>query len=271
MAVTGGRDLALRGVGVVVTRDDAPDFPLTRALEALGARVLYWPTIRPAPPLDAGPLEDSIERLAEFDWAAFTSPRAVEAVARRRRELPPELRVAVVGWSTGEWAGRHGWRVDVLPERQTAESLVAELDAAGLARGDRVFFPASEIARPTLEAGLARLGAEVVRVTAYRTLPAELDRAACRRAIEAGQAQVISLTSPSSLENLRRALGEELFGRACGGAVMAAIGPTTAAAVRESGCAQVIEASDHSLSGLVRRIAEWAGDTSHRRGDELSS
>jgi uroporphyrinogen-III synthase len=258
--VTRRVDRPLEGVGVVVTRPDDADAELPRALEELGARVLRWPTTRWAPPADPGPLDDAVRRMDEFRWVVFTSPRAVQAVAERMDRLPAGVRVAVVGRTTGARVQHAGWSVDVIPEVQTAAALVEAMAGAGLEPDERVLFPASEIARDTLEAGLARLAARVTRVTAYRTLPAPLDGEACARALARGEVQVISLTSPSSLEYLRSALGEEGFRAAAEGTVLAAIGPTTAAAVRAAGARQVIEAQDHSVPGLARRIAEWGED-----------
>jgi uroporphyrinogen-III synthase len=247
----------LTGVGVVVTRDDGADATLSGLLRELGATVLSWPTIRAAAPSDPRPLRDAVERLGDFDWVVFTSPRAVEAVAEWRPAPPARLRAAAVGASTQAAAEARGWRVEVVPRVQTADALVDALRAGGVGAGTRVFFPASEIALDTLEAGLRALGAEVCRVTAYRTVGADLDRDGCAHALESGEVDVISFTSPSAVENLRSALGERLFRAGAARAVMAAIGPTTAAAVRAAGAAEVIEAAEHSLAGLAERIAQW--------------
>ncbi|MFW5951793.1 MAG: uroporphyrinogen-III synthase, partial [Gemmatimonadota bacterium] len=69
--------------GVVVTRDEGQNGPLGRLLRERGFRVHYWPTIRIAPPADPGPLEAALAELGSFDWAVFTSPRAVAAVVER--------------------------------------------------------------------------------------------------------------------------------------------------------------------------------------------
>jgi uroporphyrinogen-III synthase len=263
-------DRPLVGVGVVVTRDEDADEPLSGALRSLGATVLSWPTIRTSPVSDPGPLRAVLDRLESFDWVVFTSPRAVEAVAEGSPAWPAALRVAAVGRSTKAAAESMGWRVEVVPGTQTAEALVSALGAEAVGAGTRVLFPASEIAHATLESGLRGLGAEVVRVTAYRTVPAPLDRDSCAHALDSGQVGVISFTSPSSVANLRAALGDRLFAAAARQAVMAAIGPTTADAVRAAGAARVIEASQHSLAGLAERIAEWGSDTMRQERHELS-
>lgn len=267
--MTGRAEAPLAGIGVVVTRPEDEDAPLASALRAYGARVVAWPVIRWAPPADPAPLAAALRDPDRFDWVAFTSPRAVDAVAERIDGWPPGVRVAVVGESTGLAAEGRGWRVDLVPTAQTAEALVAAFGRAGLGAGARVLLPASEIARPTLAEGLRALGAEVVEVTAYRTLPAALDADACRATLRADAVRVISFASPSAVENLRAALGPALFDELAGRVVLAAIGPTTAAAVRAAGGTQVIEATDHSLEGLASRIAEWGKDQQREGPDGL--
>lgn len=250
----------LAGIGVAVTREDGAEATLATLLRDHGATIVSWPAIRWAA-ADPAPLDAALARLGQFQWVVLTSPRAVEAVAARDPVWPPPLRLAAVGGATRAAAEARGWPVHLVPSIQTAEALVDALAGAGVGPGTRVLFPASEIARDTLETGLRRVGAEVVRVTAYRTLAGELDREACARVLTAGQVQVISVASPSAVEGLKAALGDRLFTMAAARTVMAAIGPTTAAAARAAGVDRVIEASDHSLAGLADRIAAWAAST----------
>jgi uroporphyrinogen-III synthase len=260
----------LVGIGVAVTREEGDEATLATLLRDRGATIVSWPAIRWAP-ADPGPLDAALAGLGAFHWVVLTSPRAVEAVAGRDPTWPPSLRLAAVGGATRAAAEARGWPVHVVPSIQTAEALVAALAGAGVGAGARVLFPASELARDTLETGLRRLGAEVVRVTAYRTVPAELNREACARALAAGEVQVISVASPSAVEGLKAALGDRLFATAAASTVMAAIGPTTGAAARAAGVDRVIEASDHSLAGLADRIAAWAASTreeQHELSDE---
>ena len=245
------------GVGVVVTRDEADDGPLSTLLADHGFRVLHWPTIRTAPPEDPGPLEAALAELEDYDWAVFTSPRAAAAVAGL--EPPPALSVAAVGEATADALAEVGWVVDLVPDTQTGEALVVALAEAGVGEGDRVLFPASAIARDTVPDGLERLGADVTEVVAYRTEPAPLDVASCRTALESGAVEVLTFTSPSTVQNLRAALGPRLFALAARRARAVAIGPTTAEAVRAAGFDDVVVAEPHSLEGLAARVADVAG------------
>ena len=252
-----GARTAPTGAGVVVTRDEAEDGPLSTLLADHGFRVLHWPTIRTAPPEDPGPLEAALAGLDDYDWAVFTSPRAAAAVAGL--EPPPALSVAAVGETTAEALAEVGWVVDLVPATQTGEALVVALAEAGVGEGDRVLFPASAIARDTVPDGLERLGAEVTEVVAYRTEPAPLDVASCRVALESGAVEVLTFTSPSTVQNLQAALGPQLFALAARRARAVAIGPTTAEAVRAAGFDDVIVAEPHSLEGLAARVADLAG------------
>ena len=243
-------------MGVVVTREEAEGGLLSELLADRGFRVYHWPTIRTAPPADPGPLEGALKVLDTFTWAVFTSPRAAKVVEGQRR--PDGLKVAAVGESTGEALADVGWMPDRVPGTQTGRSLVIELRDAGMGPADRVFFPASAIARETIPEGLTALGAEVVEVEAYRTEPAPLDEAACRAELEAGAIGIITFTSPSTVQNLQEALGPETFGLAVRRTRAVAIGPTTAEAVRSAGFDDVAVADPHSLEGLAQRVAEVA-------------
>jgi uroporphyrinogen-III synthase len=120
-----------------------------------------------------------------------------------------------------------------------------------------VFLPLSAIARDTLPDGLAHVGADVVRVVAYRTAPSAPPSDACRGALESGQARILTFTSPSTVENLMVALDPDVADLARTRTRAVAIGPTTAAAVRKAGF-DVVVAEPHSLEGLAERVAELA-------------
>lgn len=245
------------GIGVAVTRDEVEDGPLTTLLADRGARVYPWPTIRTAPPVDPGALRAALRELEIFDWIVVTSPRA--ALAIRAVKPPASLRVAAVGEATAAALEDVGWAVDLVPGEQTGEALVAALQEAGVGVGTRVLFPASAIARDVVPAGLEALGAQVLRVVAYRTEPAPLDVAVCRAELESGAVTVITFTSPSTVQNLQEALGPEVFGLAVRRTRAVAIGPTTAEAARAAGFEAVLVADPHSLDGLADRVAELAG------------
>jgi uroporphyrinogen-III synthase len=245
--------------GIVVTRAEDEDGPLTKLLEEAGARVLHWGTIRFAPPEDPAPLHRALGELDHYHWVAFSSPRAVEAVTSRVPEPPPDLRVAAVGSSTARSLEQRGWPVHRVPESNRGDALVEVFRRAGDAGGTRVLFPASAIAREVVPRGLEELGARVDRVTAYRTVSVDLDAESCRTRLERGEVGVITFASPSAGESLERSLGPKLMKGMKETLPAAAIGPTTGRALRESGWRRVVVAEPHTLESLARTAVEAAG------------
>ncbi len=254
----------LSGIGVAVTRGEDGEGPLSTILKERGAKVLDWGSISFLPPEDPCPLLGSLARIRDYDWVCFSSPRAVDAVASRMREAPDGVMVAAVGPSTALALREAGWPVHRVPEEGRGEGLVAAFREAGDARGQKVLFPASDIARDVIPDGLSTLGAEVDRVTAYRTVTLSVDREACRAALESSGVGVVTFASPSAMNALRAGIGEKLFHRLVREVPAAAMGPTTAQALREAGWGRLSVAEAPTLEGLANAAEAAAHSSSDR-------
>jgi uroporphyrinogen-III synthase len=239
---------------ILVTRRIEQAGSLVDALSALGATVVEVPLIAQEPPEDAGPLDRALGRLASYEWLAFTSANAVDAMADRLAQLggklPARLRLASVGPTTAHAISERlsGRRVDLQPVSQyRAEGLVEAFRTLDLA-GQHVLLPVSDRARDTLAAGLRAQGADVDVVIAYRTVTPDGARDRLERALADGIDLVI-LASPSAVEGLMVALG----GRARGLAV-AVIGPVTEQAAQEAGLDVRVVSSPSTVDGLLAAL-----------------
>lgn len=223
----------LAGQRVLVTRPREQARELVEGLEALGAEVVVVPMIAIAPPADWAPLDRALEGLADFDWLVLTSPNAREALLGRLQErgiaLPGSLGWATVGRRTAEGLEARGIRAPLVAEPATAERLAELLIARGIA-GSRVLFPRGDRAREVLPAMLSAAGAVVEAPIVYRTVPAP-GRDQVVETLGRDRLDWIVLTSPSTWQELIGVLDEHLPS----GVRLAAIGPTTAAAVRAGG------------------------------------
>lgn len=236
---------------VVVTRAEERDGPLSTELKSLGLTVLVWAAVRVSP-ADTAALDAALSRAESFAWIVFTSRHAVAAVTARMSAPPAGMRTAAVGRATAAVLQQHGWPVDLVPAEPSAAGLIAAFAAAGPVQGLRVLYPASSRALPTLAAGLTQLGAEVAMVEAYRTVAgAALDVEDCRSWIARDAVGAVTFASPSAVEELESALGEEDFRRLLGRAPAVAIGPTTARALTERGYTAKL-AESATLQGLAR-------------------
>jgi uroporphyrinogen-III synthase len=134
-----------------------------------------------------------------------------------------------------------------------AEQYVAEglLDAlAGYDLTDaRVLIARAAVARDLLPNELARRGARVDVVEAYRTVaPPDLPHRA--REVLARNPDWITFTSSSTVKNLVDAVGA----KALRNARCASIGPVTTATLRQNDVPVAIEASEYTISGLVQAL-----------------
>ncbi|MHB8377594.1 MAG: uroporphyrinogen-III synthase, partial [Dehalococcoidia bacterium] len=154
-----------------------------------------------------------------------------------------------------EALARGGLRADLLPDRFVAEGL---LDAfrARVMRGQRVLLPRAAGARDALVGGLAAMGAHVEELTLYvSAVPREADNEGLRR-LRAGEIDVATFASSSSVRNLVEMLGGDAT--PLRRVLIAAIGPVTAQAVRDAGLEPAVVAETYTIDGLVDALVAHA-------------
>ncbi len=229
----------LAGKTVVVTRPRAQSAALAAALRARGARVIFAPLIRIAPPRSNRALDSAVRRLARFDAVVFASANAVARFFRRAKNPAPPRLVGAVGAATRDALARRGWRAHVVPEEHGGAALARALR---LRRGTRVLVPRAARGRPELPALLRRGGARVTLATVYRTAPDCAGRRALARALSAG-ADAVCFASGSAAASAVAALGGARARRAFRGCAAVAIGPTTASELRARGISATIAAT----------------------------
>ncbi|GAB4313745.1 MAG: hypothetical protein Kow0059_05080 [Candidatus Sumerlaeia bacterium] len=200
---------------------------------------------------------------------------------------PPGLGVAAVGAGTAGALRARGWEPDVVPETARGEALAAALldvlsgggrrgrvaggdRAAGGELGERrpaggggsaprpvIIFPrAAEVAGEWTERLIAA-GACVIAPVLYETVPVEADVGSLVDDAVGGAIGAVTFASPSAVKALAANLAR--CGRTwppAGGPVMAAIGPTTAAALRAEGLGPVWESPAADFRSFARALAE---------------
>jgi uroporphyrinogen III methyltransferase / synthase len=262
-----GTPLPLAGRTVVVTRPRAQAAALLERLEALGAQVVAFPAIRVVAPEDPGPLARAVRAVRSYDWVVLTSANGVERFMEALGQAGEDagalacVRTACVGPATAAALARHGVQADVVPERFVAEGLDEALRSYDLA-GARVLLPVAADARDVLPVALRARGAVVDQVTAYRSVPNREGAAAVRALLDADRIDAITFTSPSTVHSFLAAVGADT-----GRALIAVIGPVTAAAARSAGWPVAVEAEEHTTPGLVQALVEHLGAGRGRRSE----
>jgi uroporphyrinogen III methyltransferase/synthase len=247
--------LPLHGQRIVVTRAREQADALASRLEGLGACVIELPAIEIQPPADPEPLDRAIGELASYDWLIFTSANGVRYFLERLDRSATDLRairakICAIGPATRAAIQALHLKVDLMGKEYVAEGLLAAFAAHDL-NGKRILLPRAAVARDLVPTELARRGAQVDVVEAYRTVaPAD----AAHRAAEvfAKKPHWITFTSSSTARNFVDAAGRE----ALAGVKVASIGPITTGTARELGIAVTVEAREFTIDGLVQAILE---------------
>ncbi|QEE31453.1 uroporphyrinogen-III synthase [Terriglobus albidus] len=239
---------------VLVIRALHQSSELADALQQAGLEPVIVPVLEIAPPQSFAGLEDAIARLSTFDWLLFTSANAVEVFRQRfRGELPPTLRLAVIGSITARAAQKAGFEIALQPEKATGEGLAEAL--LPRAPGARMLLVRAAVARDVLPATLEEAGAKVEIAEAYRTvIPASAP--GVLRELFAGPAPpaAIAFTSSSSVHHLLQVL--EAGGlRLPESTILATIGPITSATLRDAGYLPTVEAKEANVISLAKAIA----------------
>lgn len=248
-----GRPLA--GLRVLVPRPPHQASELAERLREAGAEPLAFPLIRIEPlPVDLTRVRAVLTET--WEWVIFTSANGVAAFAHHLLEAGLDwrslagARLAAIGPGTARALQECKLRPDFVPSRAIAESLAEELP--DICPGARVLLPRAKEARDVLPEILAGKGARVEALPVYRTLPEEEGAAALTAALKEDQVDVVVLTSSSTARALVEAVGLEPLRRCA----IASIGPITSQTARELGLEIAIEATTHTMDGLLSVMGE---------------
>ncbi|HVB07464.1 MAG TPA: uroporphyrinogen-III synthase [Candidatus Acidoferrales bacterium] len=277
----------MSGKRIVITRSPGQGENLRAELSrGAGAHVIELPCVEFRELEETNELDRVIGRLSEFAWLLFTSQNAARFFARRARalgfnfaQLPePRPRVAAIGPATAEAAKAEGFPVDFVPDAGTGRSFagnftdcvrsVAGMEvknpAVGFVRGAaglKVLVPRSDLglrnrgATDWMEA-LRAEGAEVVAVRAYRTCMPESLAGPQLEQIRREKVDCFIFASPSAFANFAKSVGAADLRRFASTSAFAAIGPTTASAIRAAGVRCAIESAQPNARSLIEAMVE---------------
>ncbi len=165
--------LPLFGRRIVNTRPKGQASSLTGRLKALGADVIDLPTIEIQAAADYAPLDRALAELAAYDWLIFTSANGVRCFIERLDASAVDLRalgarICAIGPATRAAIEALHLKVDLMGREYVAEGLLEAFSAFDLA-GKRILLPRAAVARDLVPIEMARRGAHIDVVEAYRT------------------------------------------------------------------------------------------------------
>ncbi len=228
-------------VAITTDRDGAPR--IGRLAAAAGLEPVYLPCIRTvaSPPEVLDPLRAAS---AEADWVVCTSRRAVAALWPAGG-MPARPLVAAVGAATADAVTKAGGRVAITGTGGAAA--LREL-LRGRVADQLVVFPHARSADPGTAAMLRAEAAAVIAAPAYATVP-------LAPADDPVDAAIFG--SPSALAGW-------LSSRDLSAMVVAAMGPTTAAALRRAGREPDVIPPEPGAAAIVGALAGFVHQLSER-------
>ncbi|MFC1574735.1 uroporphyrinogen-III C-methyltransferase [Gemmatimonadota bacterium] len=249
-AISWFQDRPLFGTSILVAGSKGTSSKLRRRLTLLGAEVFTQPAIRIAPPSDWAPADAALDRLDQYAWLVFTSANGVDGLLNRIFEgggdvrVLSKVRLAALGKGTAERLRHYHLRADVAPEKVDAPELAREL-VEGSPQGAFLLARAGGD-HPVLADELEEAGAEVDQVAVYRTVDLEDPDQDVADALKAGEVSWITVTSSPTARSLVR-----LYGDLLKKGNIVSISPLTSATLRELGYEPAVEATPHTVDGMV--------------------
>lgn len=249
--------LPLAGRTIVVTRARSQASRLSSELETLGACVIELPTIEIVPPDSFGPLDAALRNLQQYQWLIVTSANTARVLGERFAKLQigrstlSGIKLVAIGSATASAVREAGFRVDLVPPKYIAESVVDVL--RDKVAGAHVLLAHAAVARDVIPDELRRLGAVVDTVEAYRTIiPEESAKLVRGVFMDSPVPDAVTFTSSSTVTNFFRLLGEVGICSVPEGIRALSIGPITSATLQEHDWGPAAEADPHDVDGLIQ-------------------
>lgn len=250
----------LYGKGLVVTRDPEGNADSARKVIARGGRPIEYPTLAIQSLTDRNEFLRALAEFPVYQWVIFTSANGVRIFFEALRKLGKDARVfggikiAAIGPRTAEALEPFGIRADFVPEVFTGRELARQLIGYTDLRGKKVLMLRSEIASDELTEGLQAGGAAVTDVAVYTALPHRGDDKALIEQIRQGKVQWLTFASPSAVRGFFEQIPAESVHSY--GLKVASVGPVTSKELVRVGVCVDVEATEHTIDGLLDAIED---------------
>lgn len=248
----------LRQKRIVITRAAAQASDLIRLIQERNGVPLSYPCIDFEPCDNLALLDGALLHQCHFNWLIFTSVNAVRIVAERLAELRVSLgnlKIAAVGPATAAFVrATLGREPHLIPETYSASGLVSAIPNIDVAR---ILLPQSADADPILARQLAARGAQVLAVTAYRTIVGT-GGVNLPRLLLAGEVDAITFTSGTTVDGFFTRLKND-GGCKCdlAGVTIACLGNSAVKAARHRGLMVRVRAESNTMPNLISELERY--------------
>jgi uroporphyrinogen III methyltransferase/synthase len=251
----------LFGKRIVITRDRQGNDSFGAMLSAQAAEPIPFDTIRIIDGTQDAEVQRTLTGLSDYDWIFFTSANGVRhvfaALARMNRDARALAgpKIACIGSESAACLAGFGVRADFVPTRFTSKAMVEELSQQESFAGQNIVLLRSGIAPDDLPRALSHLGGIVTDCPVYTVQSQRNDPKELLMQLSNNRIDWITFTSSSTV----RSFFEQVpFDRvAASTARIASIGPETTRQLQALSARIDLEASRHTIEGLIEALMEF--------------
>lgn len=238
---------------VLVTRAENQSEKICSKLKTINAIPISLPTIEIKDNINVH--KNTYDNIEKYDWIVFTSENAVRIFIKGLIQYKGDIRaiskakIAVIGSSTEKVLNSYYLHAEVSPKEFESEKLALELKSK-VKKGNKVLFPASNIAHNSIPETLEEIGAEIEVIHIYDVVTPEYKLGELLKIMQ--EVDVITFTSPSCVKGFMKIFKEEnLSFKLLESKEILCIGPITARALEEAGIKNYKCAKIHNVDGIV--------------------
>jgi uroporphyrinogen-III synthase len=254
-------DYSLNGMTVLVPRGKKHAKPFSDLVKKYGGVPVEIPLISFRPVSSPMTNRKWQDRLHTYDWMIFTSNVTVETFFSFPIDpiVFSNIKIAVIGEKTEEALVRRGIHVDFKPVQYVAEGFVEEFSTY-ITKGTKVLIPKGNLAREYISTSLEKEGADVDEIIIYETFFPESSRDDLVKALTDKQIDILSFTSPSTVDHFMSVVKENHLLPAIDHCWIMCIGPVTLHRANAQGLR--VDAMpntytiDHMLQSLMKKIGK---------------
>ncbi len=217
---------ALAGKTVLITRAQHQAKQMSVAVKDKSGIPLEIPLLR-MEGMSHRQIQHIAGQLHSYDWVIFTSKNGVAFfLDRLRKKLPATIKIAAVGVKTKLELERRGYQVAFVPTSFVAE-VFAEEFIKKLSGNERILFPKGNLARDVIPVALRGIGVSLDELIVYGTKENVEKKQELIEALEVGEVDIITFTSPSTVTSFVRLLEGTNWREWTKKCTIACIGPIT--------------------------------------------
>jgi len=256
---------SLNDIGILITRAAHQQTEIESLIENEGGIPYSVPLIKIVPPESWDSADSAIREIESFDWILFTSVNGVEGFWERLKQSGKNInqllpkKIAAVGSKTRKRLEDLGLEVSLQPKIFDGENLLKLIENEQI-NIKKILFPGAEYGRELLINGLVDVGASVISVPVYRTIPNDdVNTEKLISLFADGVIQVVTFFSPSTFKIFLNKLPQKIIEKTINKLVaVAVIGSTTSDYVKGLGFKAEIVPQEHTAFGLIEAMKDWA-------------